>query len=100
MGPSSSGGMFSSGRKGVPLLTAKTLGERRRVPIQRLAAYAGRADRKTFPPTRQVRKEEMKVCRACNGAFLHYRACPYFYGAEEMTIHAEAARAAKARMWT
>lgn len=88
--------MLSSGRKGVPLLTTKRLGERRRIPIQRIATPEYR---RPMAATKAIEKKDLKVCKACEGAFLHYRGCPYFMGAEDLTIRAEAARAAKARMW-
>ena len=77
-------------------MTMKRLGERRTVPVQRIVQQGYR---RPMREVLKVNKSRLEVCRACDGAFLHYRACPYFTGTDDLKIRLEAARAAKARTW-
>lgn len=78
-------------------MTTLRLGERKRIPIQRVERPSYR---RPMQETRKIDKAALEVCGACEGAFLHYRQCPFFTGADQLKIRVEAARAAKARVGT
>jgi hypothetical protein len=46
----------------------------------------------------RTRRAEINPCGHCGAAFIHFRKCPHYHGAEAMVIRAAAAREAKRRL--
>lgn len=43
-------------------------------------------------------KSQLDTCPHCQGAFIHYRQCPYFQGADERSIRQTAIMSARRRL--